>query len=348
MQAAVTGGTGFLGEAIVRLLVPQTECVRVLVRRADDDARIEALHARPVRGDLASPEACVALVRPGDVVFHCAARVEMTGRWEDFRQTTVEGTRRLLHAALSQGVQRFVYVSSAAVYSKEGASGIPVSADKVRAVPARYNLYGRAKALAEALVRMECERAGCSWVILRPVFIYGPGNRVLVRNFSRLLARNRLFVIGSGDNRIATAYIDESAEAIVLAGLHPRAHGRVYDVASDEAVTQVDFVNATADALGMPRPTRHIPASLAFVAAWAADMAAQVPGLEPPFTRAMIDLMSTDQVVDTGSLREELGWTHRTRFAEGMKRMRDWYRAIQDKENSGVSAASRDRLLQSA
>ncbi len=171
---------------------------------------------------------------------------------------------------------------------------------------------------------------------------------MLVRNFSRLLARNRLFVIGSGDNRIATAYIDESAEAVVLAGLHPRAHGRVYDVASDEAVTQVDFVNATADALGMPRPTRHIPARLAFIAAWAADMAARVPGLEPPFTRAMIDLMSTDQVVDTGSLREELGWTHRTRFAEGMRRMRDWYRAIQDKENSGVSAASRDRVLQSA
>lgn len=348
MQAAVTGGTGFLGEAVVRLLVPQAECVRVLVRRPEDDARVEALRARPIRGDLTEAEACAALIHPGDVVFHCAARVEMTGKWEDFRQTTIEGTRRLLHAALSRRVQRFVYVSSAAVYSKENTAGGSVSAEKTRAVPARYNLYGRAKILAETLVRTECERAGCSWVILRPVFIYGPGNRVLVRNFSRLLARKRLFVVGPGNNRISTAYIDESAEAVVLAGLHAKAHGRVYDVASDEVVTQAEFLNSTADALGMPRPTRHIPARLAFTAAWAADMAARLPGVEPPFTRAMIDLMSADQVVDAGRLREELGWVHRTRFAEGMRRMRDWYRAMRDKETSRDSAAYRDGVLQSA
>ncbi|MGQ9649726.1 MAG: NAD-dependent epimerase/dehydratase family protein, partial [Phycisphaerae bacterium] len=241
-----------------------------------------------------------------------------------------------------------VYISSAAVYSKAGASGGPVSAEKTRAFPARYNLYGRAKVLAESLVRTECERAGCSWVILRPVFVYGPGNRVLVRNFSRLLAHKRLFVVGSGDNRISTAYIDETAEAVVLAGTHPKAHGRVYDVASDEAVTQAEFLNATADALGMPRPSRHIPTRLAFAAAWVADMAARVPGVEPPFTRAMIDLMSADQVVDAVRLREELGWGHRTRFAEGMRRMQDWYRAIRDKENSMDSAAWRGSVLQSA
>lgn len=348
MQAAVTGGTGFLGEAIVRLLVPQAECVRVLVRRPEDDTRVRSLQAQPIRGDLASHEACAALIHPGDVVFHCAARVEMTGRWEDFRRTTVEGTGRLLQAALSQGAQRFVYVSSAAVYSKKGASVGPVSADKTQAVPARYNLYGRAKAMAEMLVRRECERAGCSWVILRPVFIYGPGNRVLVRNFARLLDRGRLFTVGSGSNRISTAYIDEAAEAVVLAGLHPRAHGKVYDVASDEAVTQTQFINATADALGMPRPTRHVPVRIAFAAAWAADIVARLPGREPPFTRAMIDLMSTDQVIDAGLLREELGWTHRTRFAEGMWRMQEWYQRTKLKEDRGDPDTCGGRVLQSA
>ena len=102
MQAAVTGGTGFLGEAIVRLLVPQARSVRVLVRHPKDDARIRDLCADPVRGDLSDPRGCDALVQTGDVVYHCAARVEMTGKWENFRQTTVEGTQCLLAAALAR------------------------------------------------------------------------------------------------------------------------------------------------------------------------------------------------------------------------------------------------------
>jgi 2-alkyl-3-oxoalkanoate reductase len=348
MQVAITGGTGFLGEAIVRLLVPQAKSVRVLVRRPADDPRISSLGAEPVRGDLADLRGLRDLVVPGAIVIHSAARVEMTGKWEDFRQTTIEGTRRLLAAALPRRPKRFVYVSSAAVYSKELASGAPICAEQTPADPARYNLYGRAKVEAEQLVRTECQRAGCSWVILRPVFIYGPGNRVLVRNFSRLLERQHLFVIGSGDNRIATAYIDDAAQAVVLAGLHPKADGKVYDIASDEAVSQIDFLNTTADALGMPRPTRHVPTRLAFTAAWAADLAARLPGIEPPFTRAMIDLMSTDQIIDAGPIRTDLGWQHRTRFAEGMGRMQEWYRGGQVKKSSGSTDTCHDRIAQSA
>jgi len=348
MQAAITGGTGFLGQAIIRLLAPEAQSVRVLVRRPEDDARMRALGAEPIRGDLTDPRACQDLVKPGDVVFHCAARVEMTGKWQDFVKTTIEGTRRLLAAALPLRPTRFVYISSAAVYSKRAAADGPICANRTPAAPVRHNLYGRAKVAAEELVRTECERAGCSWAIVRPVFVYGPGNRVLVRNFARLLERGRLFVVGRGDNRISTAYIDEAAQAVVLAGLHPKAHGRVYDVASDEAVTQVDFLNATADALHMPRPTRHVPTRLAFMAAWGADLIAKLPGCEPRFTRAMVDLMSTDQEVDSTPLNQELGWQHKTRFAEGMWRMREWYRELDKTADLARFDASEGRIRQSA
>lgn len=348
MQASVTGGTGFLGEAIVRLLTPQAQSVRVLVRRPEDDARMRAIGAEPFRGDLADAAGCDGLVRPGDVVFHCAARVEMTGKWDDFRQTTIEGTRRLLAAALPCAPARFVYVSSGALYSRAAAARGPVSAARTPATPARYNLYGRAKLEAERLVQRECDKAGVSWVILRPVFVYGPGNRVLVRNFSRLLERKHLFVVGRGLNRISVAYIDETAKAVVLAGLHPRAHNRIYDVASDEAVTQIEFLNATADALCMPRPTRHVPTGVAYVAAWVADVAARLPRCEPPFTRAMIDLMSTDQVIDAGLIREELGWEHTTRFAEGMQRMRDWQQHRHGVHSAEAPGTSSGRIRQFA
>src|SRR3990172_329473 len=117
MNATVTGGTGFLGEALVRLLVPRAEAVRLLVRRSEDEQRVRSWGAEPVRGDLDSSSGCAGLVRPGDVVFHAAARVDLRGSFADFCETTVEGTRRLLEQALPQGPARFVYVSSGAVYS---------------------------------------------------------------------------------------------------------------------------------------------------------------------------------------------------------------------------------------
>jgi len=188
------------------------------------------------------------------------------------------------------------------VYSPQAAKGEPASAYRTPAQPPAYNFYGRAKLEAERLVRAECERAGCPWTILRPVFLYGPENRILVSSFARLLQRRRLFVIGRGDNRISTAYVDDAARAVLRAAVEPKAHGRIYDVASDEAVTQVEFLNAIADALSMPRPSRHVPRPLAYTAAFVADLMARLPGIEPPFTRATIALMSADQVVDTSRL----------------------------------------------
>jgi nucleoside-diphosphate-sugar epimerase len=327
MRAAITGGTGFVGQALIRLLAGRAEEIRVLVRRPEDDARIRALGAEPIRGDLTTPGGCDQLVREGDVVFHSAARVEITGKWRLFQETTIEGTRRLLAAALPHRPARFVHISSAGVYSQGAADGRPASADLTPVVPAAYNFYARAKLEAERLVRTECDRAGCSWTISRPVFLYGPENRILVNSFARLLRQRQLFVIGPGNNRIAAAYVDDAARAAIMAGTDPRAHGRIYDVAGKEEVTQVEFLNAIAEALGMPKPTRHIPLLVARATAFLADQIARLPGFDPPFSRAMIALMTTDQVIDTSRIRDELGWKPEVTFAEGMRRMREWYSA---------------------
>ena len=326
MKAAVTGGTGFLGRALLAQLVPHADAVRVLVRRPQDDPTIRALGAEPVRGDLTVPNGCDVLVRPGDVVFHAAARVDSTGTWADFRRTTVEGTRRLLDHALAAGPSRFVYVSSAAVYTG-AAPGTTACADRTSARPPGYNYYARAKIEAEKLVRARCDRAGCPWTILRLGFLYGPANRALTEVYSRLARRNRLFLIGRGDNRIATLYVDDAACAVRLTGTHPRAAGRIYDVAGDDHVTQRQFVEATAHALGLPPPRRRVPAGMAHAGAVMASMIGRMIGFEPPFSRAMRAIMSADQLVDASPIREELGWRPEVPFAEGIRRTHEWHLA---------------------
>jgi len=338
VNAAVTGGTGFLGRVLLRMLVPRADEVRALVRRAEDEAALRALGAVPIRGDLTLPGGGDELIRTDDVVFHAAARVDMTGSWSEFSRTTVTGTRRLLEAALPCRPSRFVYVSSAGVYLGARGRGT-VSADRTPAKPLPSNLYARAKLEAEDLVRSECERAGCPWTIVRLGFLYGPENRALLRHLVPLLERGRLFIIGSGRNHIATLYVDDAAHAVLLAGTHPAAEDKIYDVASDEHVTQREYLEAAADALGLPRPRRRVGRRVAYAAAGLAELWARLRGGVPPFTRAMVVLMAADQVLDTSRTREELGWRPEVAFEEGIRRTAEWHRQLraEHQERPGAS-----------
>ena len=324
MNVALTGGTGFLGRALVRLLVPQADQVRVLVRRPEADAAVRSLGAEPVRGDLLEPGGCDELVRNGDVVYHAAALVGTTGRPSEFHQTTVEGTRRLLDAALTRRPTRFVYVSTGAVYSAKHVRG-GMSADSTPVAPLRHNYYARAKLAAENLVRSECERTHVPWTIVRlTCTIYGPGPSPLAKTFVMLAEGGYLYVIGSGRNQFATAYVDDAARAVMLAGIRSVAAGRIYDVASEEPVTQRQFVDAIADALGVT-PPRRVARWLAYTAAWLIERWTRTRGREHPVTRWLVVLMSVDQPVDTRRIRDELGWRPEVSFEQGMELMKQWH-----------------------
>ncbi len=325
MNAAVTGGTGFLGRVLVRMLVEQRAAVRVLFRQPKDEADLRALGAVPVPGDLTEPGGCDKLVEPGDVIFHIAARVDMTGPWEAFARTTIEGTRLLLQAALPRTPSRFVYASSASVYLGEGVTG-SVCADRTPTNPLQDNFYARAKLEAEDLIRRECDKAGCPWTLVRLGFLYGPGNRALLNNFIPLAQRKLLYIIGDGENRIASLYVDDAARAMLLAGTHPAAERKIYDVASDERVTQRQYICETAKALDVAPPKRTVGLTTAVVGAKIASVLARLVGKEAPFNRPMVVLMAVDQELDSSRIRTELEWQPQVRFEEGMRLTRDWHR----------------------
>jgi len=318
MNVALTGGSGFLGLALVRALLRDGHRVRALVRRADAGIALRALGAETIRGDLTRPGGCAGLVSPGDTVIHAAARVAMAGRWPQFQRDTIDSTRNVLAAALPHRPARFVYVSSAGVYGTVGARD-GYAAGRVPAQPARYNFYGRAKLAAEQLVQRECASAACPWTILRLGFLYGPGNRALLDTFVPLLELGRLFVIGDGSNRIATLHVDDAAHAILLAACHPTAVNHIYDVAGEEQVTQRQFLSATAAALDLPWTPRSLSRRSAYVVAWLIESLAALRGVQPRICRALIDLMSTDQVLDASRIRTELGWRPQVGFWQGAR-----------------------------
>jgi nucleoside-diphosphate-sugar epimerase len=155
-----------------------------------------------------------------------------------------------------------------------------------------------------------------------------------MEQFVRMRKRDRLFVIGNGENRIAACYSEDAVRAVVLAGTSSIAHGKVYDVASDEAVTQRRFLDAMADTTCLPRTRRRARFRVAYAVAFVADMLAKIPGCEPPYSRMAVMLMGTDQIIDATEIRDDLGWRPEVSFAEGMRRTAEWYQ--QTSMGSGV------------
>ena len=324
MNVAVTGGSGFFGGALVRALIERGDNVRALARREEAAEMLSGWGATPYRGDLTEVGGLDDFVGEGDVVFHSAARVDMAGRWEKFQRTTIDGTKNLLAAALPKKPKRFVYVSSGGVYDMATEREAPIRADRTPARPPYYNYYGRAKLAAENLVRAECERAACEWTILRLGFLYGAGNQALFNHFVPLARAGRLYIIGCGDNRIATLYIDDAVRAAIAAGEHPAAIGKIYDVAGDEAVTQAEFVQSTCEALGLPPATKRTVRGAAMFVAWITDWLSNWADYESHISRAAVGLMSADQNVDSTPIRDDLEWRPEIDFVEGTRRTKEW------------------------
>ncbi|MBN2448128.1 MAG: NAD-dependent epimerase/dehydratase family protein [Phycisphaerae bacterium] len=321
MNVTLTGGTGFLGGCLLRLLRNEGITPRALIRRSSQAADMRAAGADPILGDLNAAATLTDFVRPNDIVIHSAARVDLVGTSDDYRRGTVDTTRHLLDAALPRRPARFVHISSAAVYSeRDVATG--ACADRHVADPPPYNHYGRAKLAAERLVRRMCRRAGCPWTILRIGFLYGPHNRTLHEQFTRFSDGRRVQLIGPGHNRIAALYIDDAVRAIWRAATHPVAAGRIYDVANSEPVTQERFVNDHLRALRLPEAERLFGRRTAYLGAWLAELGARIAGEPNEISRAMVCLMAVDQAIDSSAIQRETGWCPLVGFDEGIQHVR--------------------------
>ena len=261
MNALVTGGGGFLGGAIVRLLRQRGDSVRSLAR--GDYPGLRDLGVEQIRGDLADPEAVRRAVEGCDVVFHVAAKAGIWGPFEDFHRINVEGTRNVIAACRATGSRRLVYTSSpSVVFDGRDMEGVDESAPYAERFEAPYPAT---KAEAERLV-LAANDADLATVALRPHLIWGPGDNHLVPRIIARARAGRLRRIGRRPNLVDSIYIDNAAEAHLLAAdrLAPGAPiaGRAYFISQGEPRPLWDLVNRILRAAGVAPVARSVPTRL--------------------------------------------------------------------------------------
>ena len=323
MKALVTGGGGFLGQAIVRGLLKHGAGVRSFSRHEHDG--LHALGVEQFRGDLVDPAAVFSAVQGCEVVFHVAAKPGLWGDYEEYHRPNVIGTQNVIAACHRHGVRRLVYTSSpSVVFDGRDMAGVDESAP----YPARFEAhYPRTKALAEQLVRAANDPQ-LATVSLRPHLIWGPGdNHLLPRLVARAKA-GQLARIGSRPNLIDTVYVDNAADAHLLAAhrLFPGSPiaGKVYFISQGEPIPMWEMVNRLLHAAGAPSVTRAIPTWLAMALAWGFETAHRLMGnpREPRLTHFVVHELSTAHWFDISAARRDLGYSPGISIAEGLERLR--------------------------
>lgn len=323
-RIVVTGAAGFVGRRVVaRLRDRGCEKIVCLARTPQgfeidpNESRVEVF-----RGNLLSRDDCRSLIRSGDVVLHLAA-----GRGEksyaDAFLNSVVTTRNLLDACVAAGgVRRFVNVSSFAVYSNRNKPDGRVLDESCPVDPSpesRGNAYCFAKVCQEEIVEEYGRTHGVPYANLRPGVVYGPGNpgihgRIGIGSFG-------LFLHLGGGNRVPLTYVDNCAEAIVLAGFSDGPSGETFNVVDDDLPTSREFLRRYKGEV-RSFASVYVPHAVSYLlcALWERYSRWSRGQLPPVYNRSEWHVSWKRTEYSNRRLKEGLGWRQVVPTAEGLAR----------------------------
>jgi nucleoside-diphosphate-sugar epimerase len=324
----VTGSNGFIGARVVEnLLVRGFFNLRCFVRPSSKLEKLQKILSRfpaakgveLVSGDLLSREDCARAAKDVSVMIHLAAGFDKS--FAGAFMNSALATRNLLDAFFESGrPRRFVNVSSFAVYSNlslERHALLDENCPLETEPQARNDAYGFGKLKQEQLVREYGAKRGLKWVILRPGMVYGPGKpdlsgRVGINTFG-------FFMHMGGSNELPMTFVDNCAEAIVLAALKPGVDGEIFNVVDDERLPADEFLarcKAAKNFFSVPAPYPLVKFGSAL---WEDFFKKRQGQLPPVFNRRRCAAEWGGNIYTNEKLRRLLGWSQKISTGDAMK-----------------------------
>ena len=319
MRIFITGASGFIGGAIAQAMASEHE-VLAMSRSDKSDQRVVELGAQPVRCDLATLAS--GDIPDCDAVIHCAAFVESWGTREMTWQINVEGTQRTLKAAQAAGARRFLHMSTEAVLWC-GQDLVDVSEDHPYPERTPY-LYSETKAEAERLVLAANRSDGMETVVLRPRFVWGPGDQTLAPEIKAMVEKGAFMWIDGGRARTSTTHIDNLVHGAKLV-LQRGTGGEAYFVTDGEVRSFREFLPELMNAYGVELGDRSMPSAIARPVAILIEGVWRTLRLAstPPLTRHAIDLMCCDCTLKIDKIEGELGYQPVVPVATGLRQLKE-------------------------
>jgi nucleoside-diphosphate-sugar epimerase len=322
MTVLLTGASGFLGGRVAQLLDSRGASVRVLVRQGRDLRHLVGTRVEVIQGGLCDEESLARAVRGASHIIHCAGCSTDWAPWPVFFESNVTGVENLLRAAAGESrLERFLHVSTTDVY------GYPNHPCDESHPLTDVNLpYNRSKCMGEQRVWDTARDIGLPVTVVRPATIYGPRGKAFVADIAKLIRQGSMAVIDGGRAPGGFCYVDNAANGIIDAAMHPLTQGQSYNLSDGTGVTWREYVDALADALGRRRPWINLPSSVAFALAGAFEATHRHLRLagNPLLTRHGVLLLSRNQEYPIDKAQRDFGFAREISFPEGIARSATW------------------------
>ena len=324
MRTFVTGGTGFIGGAVVRRLLEAGHEVRALVRAGADTRQLDHLPVERVEGDLLDRASLRRGMAGCGWVFHLAALYSFWGHpWDDFYQANVVGTRQVLEVAQQQSIERIVYTSSIAALGVNK-DGSPATEDTPSTLADRIGPYQRSKFLAEEVAR-NLARQGLPVVIVNPSSPVGIGDHKPTPTGQIIVDFLNGRIFAYVDTGLNIVDVEDVAAGHLLAAERGQV-GQRY-ILGGENLTLKQILDLLAELSGRPQVRLHIPHWVAQCWSYVdVTMAKLNPHHTPAATPDKVRLARRYEFFNPGKAVRELGLPQ-TPARAALRKAVEWYRA---------------------
>lgn len=326
----VTGATGFLGQKLALRLGQMGHEVIGLGRNKEAGAILEKNGVVFKQVELSNREEVLDACLSADYVFHSGALSSPWGKYEDFYQANVAGTRYIIEACQTHHVKRLIYVSTPSIYfyydeRKNVSENDPL--------PEKFvNEYAQTKYFAEEEID-QAFRNGLPVITIRPRAIFGPGDQAILPRLIKVCEKGALPKIGNERVEVDITYVENVVDALLLC-MYSGEHtlGQKYNITNGMIVDLYEMVEKVMMKLGKPVHYINISERTAFSIAKVMEFISRylLGGREPLLTKYTVSVLSKSQTLNIEKAKTELGYQPRVSIEEGIEYFTEWW-----KENNG-------------
>ncbi len=322
----VTGATGFLGRRLVEILRENGKSVIALGRNEIQGQFLNSIGATFVNCSLSDVERLASVIPEGASVVHSAALSTPWGKYKDFYESNVMGTRNIADAALKKNVKRFVHISTPSVYVDKKSQFQIKESDPLP--KSGINDYAKTKLLAEKEVDQKV-REGLRAITLRPQGIFGPKDPSILPRLIRVAKKGFIPVIGNEKVMIDLTHVDNVCEAILRSlSANDTCIGKKYNITNGEPIEQLPTLLSLLQGLGFEVKEKRIRLATATLLATGLEglyRAFSLPG-EPLLTRYSVYTLAHSRTLSIEAAKKELNYIPKINMNDGIAGYIEWYK----------------------
>lgn len=318
IKVLITGGSGFIGSALIKRFLGKQYNLTILLRKKD---AFKNENVNIIRGDLKNKDDVLLAVKGQDLIYNAGAVLPHHNLpKKEYWLTNFGGVRNITEASLKFNVKRLIHVSTVGVY---GSTELGIANESSLANP--QDVYAKSKFEAEKHI-FSLRKKGLKFVIIKPTIGYGPGD--MRPGFIDLLrlVKVKLFapMVGDGENFFHTVYVDNLIDALVLCAIKKEALYEDFIIGDDPCFKMKDIMKAMYKVRGKDMPFLNMPKSLAYLLGFGGDFAEKL-GLKSSLTTQRVKFLTQNKRFSINKAKKMLGYKPRVNFQMGIVNTYKWY-----------------------